>query len=316
MSFTSDVKEELSRIELSDNTKRAQLSALLQILASINISSDGMKLTITTTNGAVIRRIATDLNYLYQIKCKITYQKQINLDKKTIYSVVVSEKVEDILFDLDLWTDKGLQDHPRMMFLNNDEMIRSYLAGCFMSSGSISSPTSTSYHMEIVANSEEHGQFLIKLLDKFYIKAKMTTRRNDDVVYLKSAEMIADFLNVIGAGDALLEFEDIRIQRDFVNSIQRLENVKIANEKKILAVADEQYETVSFLLEHDLLKQLSEKDQEIAMLRYENPDASLMELSDLLYIQSKTTLSKSGIRHRFEKITALAEKYKERQNNE
>lgn len=313
MSFSSDVKEEVARVELPDNCKKAQLSAILQLLASIGITSDGLNLTMNISNGIIAKRIAQDLNYLYGIRTEIAVSKQTKLEKRNVYTLKANEKVRDILNDLDLWIERGLLDHPRLMFLNNDDMIKAYIAGCFLASGSVNSPTSTSYHLEIRANSEKHGDFLIKLFEKFYITAKMTVRREHYIVYVKAAEQISDVLRAMQANNAIMEFEDVRISRDYYNSLKRLENVTIANEQKIQAVADKQVLTVKYLKDNDLLKLLSKADKEIAELRLEHPEVSLSELASLYLAKSGTVLSKSGIRHRFEKITALAEKYQSKE---
>lgn len=313
MSFTSDVKEELAAIELSDNSKRAQLSALMQLLASLSISSTGLSLLISCTNAKVIKRIGWDIRALYGLRCDIEATRQKNLDKRNIYTLRINEKTREILEDLDLWTDKGLQEHPHMAFLNHDEMIRSYLAGCFMAAGSINSPRSTNYHLEIGANGESHGSFMIRLFDKMQIPFRMTTRRGHYLIYCKAAEAIGDCLRLFGANEAIMEFEDIRIQRDFMNSLHRLDNVKIANEQKSLKVADEQIEAIEFLSDRGLLKYLSDKDRQMALLRLANPNASLNELSQLYLEQTGVSLSKSGIRHRFENIFALEAKYRERE---
>ncbi|HQB32740.1 MAG TPA: DNA-binding protein WhiA, partial [Erysipelotrichaceae bacterium] len=190
--------------------------------------------------------------------------------------------------------------------------IRSYVAGTFLATGSINRPTSTNYHVEVTANSEGHADFLIKLLGKFRIPAKKVERRNKNVVYIKSGEDIANFLILIGANDSLMEFENERINRDYFNNFQRLENINIANEQKTLAVAQKQIEAIRYILDRKLEHLLKEEDLEVAMLRMELQDASLNELANEYFNRTGVLLSKSGIRHRFNKILALKEKYEER----
>jgi len=315
MSYASDVKEEIARIELSDDSKRAQLSALVQCLGTFGFSSGVMNIKVRCANAVIIKRICSDIQTLYDVKAGIAAIKQQNLDKRNIYSVTINEKVKDILYDLDLWTEKGIQEHPRLGFLNTDEMLRSYVAGCFMASGTVNDPKTPNYHLEFKANSESHAAFLVKILDKFFIKAKITERRGHSIVYIKMSDAISDVLRVIGADNALMLFESERIDRDVVNSLHRLDNVTIANEQKSQQVSDMQIEAIEYLMKRDLLKYLSEKDREIALIRYNNPNATLNELSEIYYQQSRETLSKSGIRHRFEKVFALVEKYKEKEKN-
>ena len=136
MSFASDVKDEISRVQLDDNQTKARLSGIIQSLASLSISNKGLSLVLKSSNANVSKAVAKDLKKLYDVRSEFVISKQTKLDKRNIYSMVIDEKVKDILNDLDLWTDRGLLDHPRMMFLSNDEMIKAYLAGLFMANGS------------------------------------------------------------------------------------------------------------------------------------------------------------------------------------
>ena len=310
MSFASDVKDEISRVQLDDNQTKARLSGIIQSLASLSISNKGLSLVLKSSNANVSKAVAKDLKKLYDVRSEFVISKQTKLDKRNIYSMVIDEKVKDILNDLDLWTDRGLLDHPRMMFLSNDEMIKSYLAGLFMANGSINSPIISSYHLEIKVNSEKHGSFVIKLLEKFNITGKMIERRNSYFVYVKSSEMIGNFLILISAFQSLLYFEDVRIQRDLNNSITRLNNIDIANEQKVQSLCEKQLKTIAFLKDNDLYKLLSDKEKEIAQLRLDNPEESLSCLAQLYKQRYGVAITKSGVRHRFDKIEELADKYR------
>lgn len=312
MSFASQVKEEVARLEVNDDAKRAELSAILKLLSTLNISSRGMSLRVRNKNSVIIRMISQHVQDLYDYKPEIEVVKETKLNHNNIYTVVIREKVLDILEDLDLWHDGGIREHPRMKFLKNDNMIRAFITGSFLATGSINSPTTTYYHREISCNTENYADFLVKLLSRYSINRKIALRRDRHVVYLKASEQISDFLRLMGASDAIFEFEDVRIQRDFVNSLSRWNNCEIANDAKSLEAAQKQYDAVAYLVESGNLIKLSAKDQEIAMVRYDNPEASFVELSKIYEGKTGQVLSKSGIRHRFIKIIDLAEKYRSR----
>ena len=313
MSFASNVKEEITRLEVEDNVRKAQLSALLKLTSTLGLSSKGLHVTASAKNAAVIRYISQSIQKLYGVRAELQAFKDNRFEKTNTYHLVINDKAREILEDLDLWTGTGLQTHPRMRFLSSDEKMRGYIMGCFLAKGSINSPNSTNYHAEIVSEEEEHAQFVSRLLEKFFIDSKVTTRRNQFVTYIKASEQVSDFLRLIGASEAVFEFEDVRIQRDFVNSISRLNNCVIANDAKSLEMAHRQYEAVEFLVNSGNIAKLSEKDQEIAYLRMDNPDAGLLELAELYSARTGTVLSKSGIRHRFVKIMDLAEKYQKKE---
>lgn len=131
MSFASRVKDEVTRLQLDTSSRKGLLSGLLQSLASIGISNSGISLTLKISNGQIAKRAALDLMELYNVRSQFSVVKQQKLHKRNIYRIMINEKVKEILNDLDLWTDRGLLDHPRLMFLATDEMIRSYVAGTF-----------------------------------------------------------------------------------------------------------------------------------------------------------------------------------------
>ena len=310
MSFASDVKEEVARLQLDDRSRKAQLSALIKLLSAVSFTSEGMKLTIRIKNAVIIRAISQDIQYFYDIHPELQAVKEEKLNKSNIYLLVISEKVREILEDLDLWTESGLQEHPRMRFLSTDGMIKGYLAGCFLATGSVNNPNITNYHLEISTPDEGHSSFIVKLMQKFHLNARITERRGQYVAYIKASEQITDFLKLIGASEAVFAFEDVRIQRDFVNNFYRLNNCQLANDAKSMETANRQYEAVSFLMENDFMARLSKKDQQMAMLRYNNPEASLAELADLYLEEYGVAISKSGVRHRFEKIMSVADEFR------
>lgn len=310
MSFASEVKEELARVELDDQLVKGRLCAMVQLLSSLSLASGKLGLTVRCHNGSLAKTIVADFLQAYNIRSEISLIQSHLGSKSRTYQISITEDAREILTDLDLWTERGLQSHPRMSFLNSDDMTRAYLAGCFLAGGSVNSAKTSDYHMEFAANDESHAAFIIRLLAKFYITARQTKRRGHDIVYIKASQMIADTLSLMGAYDSLFEFEDIRIQRDFVNNNRRLNNTEIANEIKSQQVAARQYETAAFLQQRNLLSLLSDKEREIAQLRLRYDDANLKELARYYEEIYGQPISKSGIRHRFEKITALADKYR------
>ena len=197
-------------------------------------------------------------------------------------------------------------EKPLQKIVSSDSNARAYLSGAFLASGSVNPPEKTNYHLEMTASNEEHARFLIELLKRFDISARMISRRGKSVVYIKAAEKIADFLRIIGANDAVMKFENIRISRDFTNSLTRLNNCDVANEVKSQTAARKQLEDIARIEEMRLHP--GEKLQIVMDLRKENPEASLLELCALYEEKTGTAVSKSGMKHRFVRIHELAEK--------
>lgn len=313
MSFTSDVKHEISQLDLKECCKKAELSALIKLCSTLNITNSGLNLLIKSENATIAKRIWSLLRELYDVETSLSVVKKMNLKKNNIYNIRVLNKVKDILLDLCLYSNRGLLDVPLGKIVLKECCAKAYLAGAFMASGSVNAPQKTNYHLEISTNSFEHAQFIIKLMERFNLPSKNTVRRGNHVVYLKAADKIADFLKVIGAFNALMKYEDIRIGRDFKNSLVRLDNCEVANEMKTMKAAKNQLNDIEILERTIKIENLDIKLQEVIKLRKNHPELSLNELSEAYTKEFGVSMSKSGMKHRFTKIHELALKQLERE---
>ena len=124
------------------------------------------------------------------------------------------------------------------------------------------------------------------------------------MTYLKEAEKISDFLNLVGATQAMLKFEDVRIVRDMRNSVNRIVNCETANLNKTIGAALRQVDNIRYIDNTIGLDQLPEKLREIARLRVEYQDVTLKELGEMV---STGVVSKSGVNHRLRKIDEIAD---------
>lgn len=307
-SFTSEVKHEIAQIDLKPCCKKAELSALVQLCSTFSIVDDEIYFVVKTENATIAKRIWLLLKDLYDVETQLSVMKKMNLKKNNIYNIKILEKGKEILIDLGLYGKRGLRDAPLMRIVKNECCVKSYLAGAFMSTGSVNSPIRSNYHLEITAASKKHVDFLIKLMSKFNLPAKVIVRRSSYVVYLKAADKIADFLRVVGAVKALFKFEDIRISRDFTNSLRRLDNCEVANEMKTIKAARSQLDDIKVIEDAGMFDSLDIKLKDIALLRKENPEMSLIDLSKEYERKTGIIMSKSGINHRFTKIREIASK--------
>jgi DNA-binding protein WhiA len=180
---------------------------------------------------------------------------------------------------------------------------KAYLRGAFLAGGSISNPEGN-YHLEIITNDSVLAADISSLLNSFDLKAKVSTRKNFHIVYLKESEHIFEFLALIGAHQAVFEFENIRILKGMRNQVNRIVNCETANLNKTVDAAVRQLENIRLIERTIGLKSLPENLQEIASTRLEFPDATLKELGEML----NPKVGKSGVNHRLRKIEEIAEK--------
>ena len=314
MSFTASVKKEVAGNELKGCCSKAQCSALIKMCSTLNINAQGMYLTIHSESAPTAKKILKLLKENYEIQSELSVLKKMNLKKNNIYVLRIFDNTQEILRDLEVMDKNGLRSHPTAKMVARECCARSYLAGAFLAGGSVNSPNKTNYHLEISTSDDKLAKFIQKLMERFYLPAKIITRRNQHVVYLKSSEKIADFLKVIEATLSVFEFEDVRIQRDFMNSLTRLDNCEFANEMKTLAAGKKQCEDIEYLENYGALEFLPVKIKQAALLRKKYPEASLNELCEYYEEEYFETISKSGMRHRLNKMAEIAANYKQQEN--
>ena len=302
MSFTSTVKNEVSKLEINEIDSITELSAIIKNTAVIDKS-----IKITTENASVARRIFTLVKELFNYVSKITVRRGYNFNKNYIYIIEINHDVDKILKKLSL-----NNIIPEEYIVDDIELQRAYLMGVFLGSGSINDPKKSRYHLEFLVDTKEYAEFINKLLNNFRLNSKILKRENKYMIYIKEAEKIGDFLRIINATNAVFYFEDIRIYRDHKNMTNRLNNCEQANVDRIIETATNQIKDIEILEQNDAVDLLDDKVKQVLKYRKKYPEVSLTELSEIITIETGNSITKSGIYHRMKKITELAKKIKEK----
>ena len=277
MSFSQEVKEELSKISNLANKQEVKIE-FLGYLASSNVLDEKNFIRFSTENEYNIDRYAKLIRNINIEDFKI------DVNGKTFFIDINKKKLET-LENFDFNTEK-IED------------ARPFIRGLFMGSGSINNPEKK-YHLECGIREENEILKIINLLMKFDINLKS----NNKTIYTKEGEEISKFLAFIGANKAVLNFEEIRVQRQMNNKVNRLVNCKSANLNKVLNASVEQINAIKKLKESGKFEKLNANLKEIAELRTEFPDISLVELGQKLSIP----IGKSGVNYRLNKIIKISE---------
>ncbi|GAA4864466.1 DNA-binding protein WhiA [Paenibacillus vulneris] len=305
MSFAAQTKKELTMIQSDACCETAELSALIRMNGSVQLTNQRIVLDVSTENAAIARRMYTLLKKEFNVHTELLVRKKMRLKKNNVYIVRVPNQVQEILSRLQI-VSEGFLFTPGIAedIIKEDCCKRAYLRGAFLAGGSVNNPEGSSYHLEISSMYEEHCQALCRLANEFDLNARCIERKKGFVFYIKEGEKIIEFLNLIGAHQALLRFEDVRIMKDMRNSVNRLVNCETANLNKTIGAAVRQIDNIRLLQKEIGLENLPEKLREVAEIRLMHPDMNLKEVGDLL----KGNVSKSGVNHRLRKIDELAEK--------
>ncbi|MCQ9210205.1 DNA-binding protein WhiA [Granulicatella seriolae] len=304
MSFASETKNELTRLEVHLEHAKAELSALIRMNGSVTLYNHQFILNVQTENAAIARRIYVLLKQHYEVESELLVRRKMKLKKNNVYIVRLKQGTKQVLEDLEIMDGLSLNSHVTQEIMTSEQKMRSYLRGAFLAGGSVNNPETSSYHLEIYSNYEEHNEDICQMMNAFQLNARQIDRRNGYITYLKEAEKIADFLALIGASNAMMKFEDVRIVRDMRNSVNRLVNCENANINKVVNAASRQMEEIALIEAEVGLDSLPEKLQEIARVRMDNPDISLKELGEIL---PSGAISKSGVNHRLRKISEFAQ---------
>ena len=309
MSFSLKVKNEVCRnSELSKDEIAAQLSAIMKSSGTLGF---GFNRSITfkaiTENPAIARWIFKNLKDFFDIHTKLLVKKSNSLKKNNIYMVLIPEEVDvkGLLQELGIIENDGLFNiHYGVpdKILKNESCKRAYIKGAFLGGGSISNPEKT-YHLEFVTHDQDYANELSDLINSYKLNSKVIQRKNSFVIYLKEGEQIVDLLNIIGAHNALLELENIRIMKEMRNNVNRIVNCETANLSKTVNAAVRQVESIKLIQNEIGLDRLPKNLKEVARLRLAFPDESLKELGAML----NPPVGKSGINHRLRRIEKIAD---------
>jgi DNA-binding protein WhiA len=305
ISFSRQVKEEIVFNEFDECCKRALLLAILKINGNLSLTSQGLQLQLRTENAKIASKVHKLLKDIYQPQIEFLVSKKMKLRKNNVYILRIT-KAKEILDDLQLLT----HTIPSEDILRKDCCARAYLAGAFLAGGSVNDPSTSNYHLEVSCQNHDLALYIKDVMNRFDLKAKYIERRNKDVIYIKSAEKIGDFLRIVCAQKSLMDFENQRIDRDFSNNINRWDNCVIANEMKTMQAGASQIADIEVIDAYNAWSDFDEKTVIIAKIRKENPDVSLAELANIYVEETGKSISKSGINHQLKKIKEKANQYR------
>ncbi|MGT2753291.1 DNA-binding protein WhiA [Streptococcus ovis] len=301
MSFTVQVKEELLA---QGQMAKTELAAIIKLSGSIGLSSNGLTLSISTENAKIARHIYEMIWHFYGLKADIRHHQKTNLRKNRVYTVFLDTGVNEILDKLYLADSFfGMETGIAPAISENDARAQAYLRGAFLASGSIKDPEKGRYQLEIASVYSDHAHDLAALLQKFLLDAKVIERSKGTITYLQRAEDIMDFLLVIGAENAKVEFENVKILREARNDINRANNAETANIARTVTASMKTINNIAKIIDTIGLDQLPADLQEVAQLRVHHPDYSIQQLADSL----THPITKSGVNHRLRKINKIAE---------
>lgn len=280
MSFSSEIKEELSKIKNLNDKETLEAEFLGYILTG-NISNSKDVLEFITENEYNIEKF-----YKILFNLGIEYEPSIR-GKVFVATIRKTEKVESLM---------------NLKLDSNDEIKKAIVRGSFLGAGSITDPNKQ-YHLEIIFEEKNNYEYIFNICKEFGVFLKVLEVKEKYQLYIKDGEEISKFLALIGANKGVMAFEDVRITKEIKNNVNRLVNCETANLNKIVNASVDQVNDIKLIQKLKKFDELPEYLKEIAILRLENPEVSLKTLGEML----EKPIGKSGVNHRLQKIHQIAE---------
>lgn len=280
MSFSSDIKEELSKIKNLKDKDILEAEFLGYILTG-NTSNNKNSLEFITENEFNIEKF-----YKILFNLNIEYEPSIR-GKVFVATINKNEEVEKLM---------------NLKLDSNEEIKKAIVRGAFMGAGSITDPQKQ-YHLEIIFEEKNNAEYILNICKEFNVTLKILENKEKYQLYIKDGEEISKFLALIEANKAVMLFEDIRIKKEIKNNVNRLVNCETANLNKTINAAVDQVNDIKLIQKLKKFDELPNYLKEIALLRLENQDASLKVLGEML----EKPIGKSGVNHRLQKLHEIAE---------
>ncbi len=307
MSFTAKVKNEIITLPLSETELLACLSGFIRN----NIEMREDVYFLSNENPQLMQFLQEKLETLLDIPVSIEVKENMNFSKNELQVITLPKKEDQLLEKIGYQEHHQYLENPPLYLLDGNTEIRAYLKGVFLARGSINDPKTSRYHMEILIEEPQEAVFVQKLLNLFELNAKLLNRDKGYMIYLKEAESISDFLKLLGTSQAVLYYEDVRIYRNQKNYTNRLNNCEQANVDKVVETALEQLKAIEVIKKYMSVDLLDEKTREALIYREKYREASLKELAEIISLETRKTITKSGLSHRFRKMRDLAKKLSE-----
>ena len=318
MSFATKAKLEVLKENIeNDCCSIAFLSAIIKCSGELSISSNHqIKVEIFTEIPELFDKIKHIIEQYYGKVCEMSMMENTNISRSSRYKITLPYDITDqLLKDLGIMSidqdgmlaiENGIAD----FLIMDDCCKRSYVKGAFVACATsniviknYNNDRGSGYHLEFVFNFDKIAEDFLKLLSNFDITAKITTRNNAPIVYIKEYRLICDTLALVEANKAVLDLQNEAAIRELRNNVNRQNNCLNANLNKTVQASVKQLNAIKNIQDNMGLESLSENLMELALLRLANPEATLEELRQL----STQKLTKSGVNHRFAKIIEISD---------
>jgi DNA-binding protein WhiA len=296
VTFSSKVKKELCSIPIE--RKCCAVAEAYGVLLFCN-SFTPSSVKIVTENNDFSDRLPQLFQRAFGVASEL---KRIpGVGSKTIFSLTDEGAIESIYETVSSSTGRSIATHVNFGVLEEDHCRSAFLRGAFLAGGAVTNPEA-GYHLELTTTHFHVCKEVCALMVDMDMEPKETVRKSNYVIYFKNSGMIEDFLTVAGAPVCAMELMSAKIYKDVRNEMNRRVNCDLANTDKTVEAAQAQIAAIRAIEAGPGLDSLGPKLKQTALLRLENPEATLVELCGMY----DPPLRKSCLNHRMRRILAIA----------
>ncbi len=295
MSFSAQVKNELVKIEYD---KRCCKKSLLYGMALFSKSFSPRRMTFQSENENIIALYKRLLKELCNIDCSVI----VSPSGRSFTIDIRDKSTASMLFGFFAHNEHETSLKINLSNFDCQTCQNAFLAGAFLSCGTVSSPEKD-YHLEFSVAFMNLTKSLMTLFAESDLSPKLVVRKGYHIIYFKDSEAIEDCLYIMGASAAMFDMMNIKIVKEIRNAANRKANCETANIEKTVKAASPQLAAIMKIQKKRGLDTLSPQLREMAEIRLENPDLSLSEIAGMF----NPPISRSGANHRLQRLIKIAE---------
>ena len=312
MSFAEEIKEEIFSKPIKENHCKIAFLAGIVRGSGVLYERDGelgIDFKVPSEQSALTVTMLLKSLFNYDVR-EVTVSEN-TLSKKDKFVISVFGKgALNVFKSLEILTEENgelsVNFHLFSSVTKKDCCLRAFFRGLFVAAGNCTVPngkkknSNTGYHLEISFSHSAPAQATSNKLSKCGIFPKITRRKGNYVVYLKSAEEIKDFIAFLPAPKAVLKITDLMINRELSNNSNRQKNCDLGNLNRQIEAVAKQIQAIDKIDKTLGIQTLKPELKDVALARRDNPEETLNELAERLNI------SKSCLNHRLRKLVCIA----------
>ena len=308
-SFSARVKQELIHLPLGKPCcMLSEIAALTQTSGHLSMRGGGsFSVSWRVENAGVARRLFLLLKRRLNVTPVLHFIQSPRLGgQRTCVLTLTGEDARQLLETLHMMeTDETGTLRLRYMVprhpLTRICCRRAFFRAAFLGAGTMTNPE-RGYHLEFQAGDGHLTHTLSRMLEKSELPIRTYERMGQTVLYLKSGQQVADMLALMGAGQSVLEMENIRAARQLRATATRAANCDEHNGERALDAALSQVEAIRQIALRQGLFTLPPALREMARLRLEHPELNLREIGERM----DPPLGRSGVNHRLRRLMEIA----------